>query len=99
MQNSRTAVTNPTFWRALTAMSSSMGGSACRIDVEGTGDDVGLVEVGAFEFAHDAAVIHDGDPIAAADQLVIVGRVEEDGGALVGKVAHQPIELLLGTDV
>ena len=51
------------------------------------------------ELAHDAAVIHDGDAVAAADELVVVGRIEQDRGALVGKLAHQPIELLLGADV
>src|SRR3984893_1961332 len=98
-------VTKPIFWRSLMARSSSMGGPGCDIgrrggnNVEGTRDDVGLGELGAFELAHDAPVIHDGHPVAAADQLVIIGRVEQDSSALVGKLAHQPVELLLGADV
>ncbi len=57
------------------------------------------VSVGACELAHDAAVIHDGDTVAAADQLVIVGRIEQDRRALVGELAQQPVELLLGADI
>src|SRR6266851_9960462 len=99
------AMTKPIFWRSLMARSSSMGGPGCGmgrccgIDVEGTRDDVGLGELSAFELAHDAPVIHDGHPVAAADQLVIIGRVEQDGGTLVGELAHQPVELLLGADI
>ena len=48
------AVAKPTFWRSLMARSSSMGGPGigrrCGIDVEGTRDDVGLRELGAFGF-------------------------------------------------
>src|SRR5579859_5360009 len=93
----------PMFWRSLIVMSSSMAGSGagrrCGIDVQRTRNDIGLGELLAFELAHDATVIHDGDPIAAADQLVIIGRVEQDSGTLVGEFAHQPIELLLGPDI
>jgi hypothetical protein len=51
------------------------------VDIQGACDNVGLGEVVALELAHDAAVIHDDDAVAAADQLVIVGRVEQDCGA------------------
>src|SRR6478735_1304569 len=102
MQNSRMAVAKPIFWRSRMATSSSMGGPACGlgrccgIDVESTRDDIGLGEFGALELANDAPVIHDGDSIAAADKFVIIGRVEQDRGALIGKLAHQPVEFLLG---
>src|SRR5581483_11119286 len=99
MANSRTAVRRPTFWRALMARTSSMHGPGGTIDVERARDDVGLVELGAFELAHDAPVLHDGHAIAAADQFVIVGRIERDGGALGGQLAHQAVQLLLGADV
>src|SRR6185437_6028932 len=98
------AVTRPIFWRTLMARSSSMAGPgcgmsrSCGIDVEGARDDVGLGEFGAFELAHDASVIHDRHAVAAADQLVVIGRVEQDGGALVGELAHQAVEFLLGAD-
>src|SRR5437868_14802191 len=97
-------VTKPIFWRSLMARSSSMGalGSRisrrCGIDVEGARDNVGLGELVAFQLAHDAPAIHDGDPVAAADQLVISVRLEQDGGALVGERAPQPGHLLLAPD-
>src|SRR5579883_1483970 len=98
------AVTSPMFWRTRIARSSSMAcsgcaaGRRCGVDIERACDDVRLGELLALEFTHDAAVIHDGNPVAAADQLVIISRIEQDGGALVGEFAHQPIELLLGAD-
>ena len=58
-----------------------------------------LGDVVAFEHAHDAAVIEDQHAIAAADQLVIVGAVEQDRRPGVGQLAHQRVELLLGADV
>ena len=67
--------------------------------VERAGDDVALGDLAAAQFAQDAPVIEDGDAIAAADQLVIVGGVEQDGRAGVGKAAQQLVDLLLGADV
>src|SRR6516164_10915637 len=102
MQNSTTAVTRPMFWRTLMARSSSMGGPGSDrrrgVDVQRTRDDIRLVQRLALELAHDASVIHDGHAVAAADQLVIVGRIEQDRGALVGELPHQTIQLLLGAD-
>src|SRR5580658_1595642 len=97
-QNSASAVTKGMFCRSLMARLLGMGRLArlgragARLDVERTGDDVGFVEVVAREFAQDAAVIHDGDAVAAADQLVIVGRIEQHRRALIGELANEPVE-------
>ena len=69
------------------------------VDVERTRHDVGLVQIRAGKFAHDAPVIHDRDAVAAADEFVVVGRIEQDRRALIGELAHEPVELLLGADV
>ena len=47
----------------------------------------------------DRAVVEHQHAVAAADQLVIVGRVEEDRRAVVGELAQQLVDLLLGADV
>ena len=57
------------------------------------------VMLGAGELALDRAVIEDQHPVAAADQLVIVGRIEQDRRAGVGEPAQQLVELLLGADI
>ena len=57
------------------------------------------VMLGADKFALDGAVIKHEHAVAAADQLVIVGRVEQDRRAVVGELAQQLIELLLGADI
>ena len=51
------------------------------------------------QLALDRAVIEHQHAIAAADQLVIVGRIEDDRRALVGETPEQLIEFLLGADV
>src|SRR6476620_7600069 len=98
MENNRTAVTMPMFWRIRMATSSSMGGSGSvrrrGVDVQRARDDVGLGEFVTPKLAHNAPVIHDRHPVAAANELVIVGRIEQDGGALIGELAHQPVKLL-----
>ena len=57
------------------------------------------VMLAALQHPHDAAVIEDQHAVAAADQLVIVGAVEQDRGTGVGELAQQAVELLLGADV
>ena len=47
----------------------------------------------------DRAVIEHEHAIAAADQFVIVGRVEHNRRALVGETPEQLVEFLLGADV
>ncbi len=69
------------------------------VDVEGARDDVALVDLGAREFAHDPAAVHHGDPVAAADQLLVVGAVEQDAGAGVGELAQEAVDLLLRADI
>src|SRR6185503_3746883 len=106
--NSTSAVRKAKFCRILMTRSLGMSGSArlsgavragAAFDVERAGDDVGLVELDTGEFAHDAAVIHDGDAVAAADQFVVVGGIEQDRCAIVGELTHEAVKLLLGADV
>src|SRR5271156_4481943 len=108
MQKSVTGVRSAKFCRTRIARSLGMGrlapgvrsgGWDSSIDVQRTRDDVGLVKLIAGELAHDAAVVHDRHAVAAADELVVVGRVEEDRSALVGELAHETVEFLLGADV
>ena len=65
----------------------------------GGGDDVVLGDRVALELADDHAGVEDQHAIAAADQLGVVGGVQEDRGPLVGEPAQQLVELLLGADV
>ena len=51
------------------------------------------------ELALDRAVVEHEHAVAAADQLVIVGRIEQDRRAGVGELAQQLVDLLLGADV
>ena len=67
----------------------SHGGRFVRIDVESAGDDVRFRQCVTLKLANDAAVIHDGYAVAAADELIIVGRIEDDGSTLVGKPVAQ----------
>ena len=62
-------------------------------------DQRALGDLGADQLALDRAVVHHEHAVAAADQLVIVGRIEEDRRAVVGELAQQLIHLLLGADV
>ena len=74
-------------------------GCHARRDVERAGDQRALGDLGADELAHDRAVVQHEHAVAAADQLVIVGGVEEDRRAGVGEAAQQLVDLLLGADV
>ena len=47
----------------------------------------------------EPAVVHDGHTIAEADKLIIIGRIEQDSGALIGEAAHELIQLLFGPNV
>src|SRR6478735_5477560 len=96
-RNSATAPISPEWWRRCKSRSATnrerRGRAAASAmdrlglagrggaDVEGARDDVPLVDLGAGEFAHDAAAVHHGDTVAAADQLLVVGRVEQDASA------------------
>ena len=51
------------------------------------------------QLALDRAVVEHQHAVAAADQLVIVGRIEEDRRARVGELAQQLVDLLLGADI
>ncbi len=51
------------------------------------------------KLASDGAVVEDQNPVAAADQLVIVRRIEQDRGASIGEAAQQPVKLLLGANI
>ena len=68
-------------------------------DVQSSADQVMLVQLGSLQHPGDRAVVEDGDAVAAADQLVIVGRVEEDRRAFRGKAAQQLVDFLFGADV
>ena len=68
-------------------------------DVERAGDQRALGDLGADQLALDRAVIEHQHAVAAADQLVIVGRIEQDRRARVGELAQQLVDLLLGADV
>src|SRR5574337_1456551 len=106
MIKSATAVRNAKFCRTRMARS-DIGPLASSLfaprrhvaDVERACDDIRLVEIVALKLAHDAPVVHDGDAVTAPDELVIVGRIEEDRGAMVRKLAHEAIELLLRPNV
>src|SRR5207247_5832395 len=69
------------------------------VDVERAGDQRMLGDLDADELALDRAVVEHQHAVAAADQLVIVGRIEQDRGAGVRQLAHQLIEFLLGADI
>ena len=62
-------------------------------------DEIVLGDCGAFKNPDHRAVIKHQYPVATADQLVVVGRVKQDRGALVGQPANTLVELLLGADV
>jgi hypothetical protein len=68
-------------------------------DVEGGTHQLALVDLVSLENADDTAVIHDEHTVAAADQLVIIGRIEDDGRTRVGKLAQQGVDLLFGADI
>ena len=53
----------------------------------------------ADELAPDRAAVHHQDAVAAADELIVVGRVEEDGRSCAGKLVQKRVDLLLGADV
>ena len=46
----------------------------------------------ADQFALDRAVIEHEHPVAAADQFVIVGRIEEDRGARIRELAQELVQ-------
>ena len=69
------------------------------LDIERAGDQRVLGDAVAFEFANDAAVIKHQHAVAAADQFVIVGRIEQDRRAGIGQPPQQLIDLLLGADI
>src|SRR4051794_37686186 len=69
-----------------------------RADVQRAADQRVLGDLGADQLALDRAVVHHQHAIAAADQLVVVGGVEEDRRALLGEAAQQLVDLLLGAD-
>ncbi len=47
----------------------------------------------------DGAAVHDGDPVAHAEDLGQLGRDHQDRQALGGQLAHQSVDLGLGADV
>src|SRR5260221_5555718 len=72
---------------------------AGKSEIERAGDDVVLGDIGAAQLAQDTSLIKNGNTVAAADQLVVIRAVKQDGGALVGKFAQQLIDLLLGSTI
>ena len=69
------------------------------VDVERARDQRALGDLRADELAPDRAVIEHEHAVAAADQLVVVGRIEEDRRARIGELAQELVHLLLGADV
>ena len=68
-------------------------------DVEGAADQRALGDLVADQHALDRAVVEHEHAVAAADQLVVVGGIEDDRRAGIGELAQQLIDLLLGADV
>src|SRR5262245_27144038 len=68
-------------------------------DVEGARDERALGNLRSGENPLDRAVIENDHPVAAADELVIIGRIEDDGGTCGGEPAQELIHFLLGTDI
>src|SRR3954447_13989312 len=58
-----------------------------------------LREVGAVEKSSHATLMHHGDAIADADDLLHVARDHQDGDAGISQRAHQAIDLALGADI
>ncbi len=73
--------------------------SALLDDIQRAGDQRMFGEPGARKFGLDGAVVEHQHPVAAADQFVVVGRVEEDRRAVRGELAQELVDLLLGADV
>src|SRR3954462_14357987 len=68
-------------------------------DVERACDEIALVQSAARALAHDPAAIHYGNPIAAADQLLVIRAVEQDAGPRIRELPQQAVDLLLGADI
>ena len=49
--------------------------------------------------ADDRAAVHDGDPVAHAENLGQLGRDHQDRQPASGQLAHEPVDLGLGSDV
>ncbi len=58
-----------------------------------------LVGLGAAELGHEAALAHDQDAVAHAQHLGQLAGDHEDAQALLGQLAHEPVDLGLGADV
>ena len=56
-------------------------------------------EIGLRDLAGDAPVAHDEDPVAKADQLLHLGRDDDDRAALLGERRDEAVDLLLGADI
>src|SRR5687768_1825629 len=61
--------------------------------VQRAGDQRPFGDLGTHQLALDRAVVHHEHAVAATDQLVVVGRVEQDGRALPGQVMQQLVDL------
>ena len=51
------------------------------------------------ELTDDPPLVEDHDPVAAADELGVVGAIEDDPLARIRQLAQQRIDLLFGADV
>ena len=81
------------------AIRSCRRASCSALDIQRAGDQGMNGNRLTLQFAHDGAVVEHQHPVAAADQFVIVGRIEQDRRARIRQPAQQLVELLLRADV
>ena len=70
-----------------------------RGQIERARDEIALSNCGTFERSDDRAVIENQDSIATADQLIVIRRIEQDGGTFVGQPTQALVEFLFSRDV
>src|SRR5215218_7735225 len=65
----------------------------------GRGHHLLLVGIAPPELAGDVAFPHDHDPVRHREDLLQLGRYEQDGLALLGQVGYEAVDLRLGSHV